>query len=92
MSTDKLEKIMTKIKEIIVDQLDLEEKPEQLKEEAHFIDDLGADSLDLPDLVMAVEDLVDLEVDDEEAQELTNIKKIRTLLEQKIKTGELKLS
>ena len=54
-----------KVKEIIVDQLGVDEK--QVKSEASFIDDLGADSLDTVELVMALEEEFDIEIPDEDA-------------------------
>ena len=60
-----------KVKEIIVDQLGVDEK--QVKSEASFIDDLGADSLDTVELVMSLEEEFDCEIADEEAENITNI-------------------
>ena len=57
--------IEDKVKEIIVDQLGVE--PEQVKPEAAFMDDLGADSLDTVELVMAFEEEFDIEIPDEDA-------------------------
>ena len=56
-----------KVKEIIVDQLGVE--ADQVKPEASFIDDLGADSLDTVELVMAFEEEFDLEIPDPEDAE-----------------------
>jgi acyl carrier protein len=55
-----------KVKEIIVDQLGVEE--EEVVLEASFIDDLGADSLDIVELIMAFEEEFDIEIPDEEAE------------------------
>ena len=54
--------IRPKLKEIIVEQLGVD--PEKVKPEASFIDDLGADSLDIVELVMAMEEEFDLEIPD----------------------------
>jgi len=62
-----------RIKEIIMEQLGVEE--EQITPEASFIDDLGADSLDTVELVMAFEEEFDVEIPDEDAE------KIRTVLD-----------
>ena len=59
-------------KEIIVDQLGVDEK--QVKSEASFIDDLGADSLDTVELVMALEEEFETEIPDEEAEKITTVK------------------
>jgi acyl carrier protein len=63
--------IEDKVKEIIVDQLGVE--PEQVKPEASFIDDLGADSLDTVELVMAFEEEFDLEIPDEDAEKIKSV-------------------
>ncbi len=63
--------IEDKVKEIIVDQLGVE--PEQVKPEAAFIDDLGADSLDTVELVMAFEEEFDIEIPDEDAEKIKSV-------------------
>ena len=60
-----------KVKEIIVDQLGVDEK--QLNPEASFIDDLGADSLDTVELVMALEEEFDVEIPDEDAEKIGTV-------------------
>ena len=60
-----------KVKEIIIDQLGVEEK--QVNTEASFIDDLGADSLDTVELVMALEEEFDVEIPDEDAEKIGTI-------------------
>jgi len=60
-----------KVKEIIVDQLGVDEK--QVTADASFIDDLGADSLDTVELVMALEEEFDIEIPDEEAEKITTV-------------------
>ena len=60
-----------KVKEIIVEQLGVEEK--QIDLSASFIDDLGADSLDTVELVMALEEEFDIEIPDEEAEKITTV-------------------
>jgi len=60
--------IEDKVKEIIVDQLGVE--ADQVKPEAAFIDDLGADSLDTVELVMALEEEFDMEIPDEDAEKI----------------------
>lgn len=61
--------IFEKVKEIIVDQLGVEE--DEVALESSFIDDLGADSLDIVELIMALEEEFDLEIPDEEAEKIT---------------------
>ena len=60
-----------KVKEIIVEQLGV--TPEQVTPEASFIEDLGADSLDTVELVMALEEEFDVQIPDEEAEKITTV-------------------
>jgi acyl carrier protein len=60
-----------KVKEIIIDQLGVEEK--QVITQASFIDDLGADSLDTVELVMALEEEFDVEIPDEDAEKISTV-------------------
>lgn len=73
--------INPKVKEIIVEQLGVD--PEKVKIEASFIDDLGADSLDIVELVMAMEEEFDLEIPDEEAEKLRTVGDVVGFLEKK---------
>lgn len=63
--------IEERVKEIIVEQLGVNE--EEVIAEASFIDDLGADSLDIVELVMAMEEEFDLEIPDEDAEKIQTI-------------------
>lgn len=63
--------IEEKVKDIIVEQLGV--NPEQVTPEAKFIEDLGADSLDTVELVMAFEEEFSIEVPDEEAEKLQSV-------------------
>jgi len=63
--------IFEKVKAIIVDQLAVEE--EEVTPEASFIEDLGADSLDIVELIMALEEEFEIEVPDEDAEKLTTV-------------------
>ena len=60
-----------KVKNIIVDKLGLEES--RIVPEASFLDDLGADSLDLVELIMEFEEEFDLEIPDEDAEGITTV-------------------
>lgn len=60
-----------KVKEIIIDQLGVDEK--QVNGPASFIEDLGADSLDTVELVMALEEEFDIEIPDEEAEKIVTV-------------------
>jgi acyl carrier protein len=60
--------------EIIVEQLGVSE--EEVTPEAHFIEDLGADSLDLVELIMAMEEEFSLEISDEEAEKIQTVQDV----------------
>ena len=60
-----------KVKHIIVEQLGVDE--DEVKAEASFVDDLGADSLDVVELVMALEEEFGLEISDEDAEKLATV-------------------
>ncbi len=60
-----------RVKKIIVEQLGVDEA--EVKNEASFVDDLGADSLDTVELVMALEEEFDTEIPDEEAEKITTV-------------------
>jgi len=62
---------MEKIKAIIVEQLGVDES--EVTPEAHFIDDLGADSLDTVELVMALEEEFGIEISDEDAEKIQTV-------------------
>ncbi|MDR1146237.1 MAG: acyl carrier protein [Verrucomicrobiales bacterium] len=73
--------IEDKVKEIIVEQLSV--NPEQVTPEAKFIEDLGADSLDVVELVMAFEEHFSIEVPDEDAEKLTSVGDVLKYIEEK---------
>jgi len=62
---------MDRIKKIIVDQLGVDES--KITEDSSFIDDLGADSLDIVELIMAFEEEFDIEIPDEDAEKMKTI-------------------
>lgn len=70
-----------KVKEIIVEQLGV--NAEQVTPEASFIDDLGADSLDTVELVMAFEEEFGAEIPDEDAEKLTTVGAVVSYLKEK---------
>ncbi len=63
--------IFDEVKEVVVQQLSVDEN--QVKPEAEFVKDLGADSLDVVELVMALEEKFDLEIPDEEAEKISTV-------------------
>lgn len=66
------ENIADKVKEIIADKLGVDLA--KVTDEARFVDDFGADSLDTVDLVMALEEEFDIEISDKEGQEIQSVK------------------
>ncbi|MDD3627884.1 MAG: acyl carrier protein [bacterium] len=71
-----------KVKELIADKLHVE--PGQITPEARFIEDLGADSLDTYELIMALEEEYSIKITDEEAQKLTTVGSVVSFLDGKI--------
>lgn len=65
------DEIMDKVRAVIVDQLGVEE--DDVVEEASFVDDLGADSLDIVELVMALEEEFGISIPDEEAESIKTV-------------------
>lgn len=63
--------VFEKVKSIIADQLGIDE--EEITMESSFIDDLGADSLDIVELIMALEGEFDMEIPDEEAEKINTV-------------------
>jgi acyl carrier protein len=66
------EPVADRVKKIIVEQLGVEE--DAVTPEASFVDDLGADSLDTVELVMALEEAFGIEIPDEDAEKITRVK------------------
>ena len=72
--------IMERVKKIIVEQLGVEE--DKVKEDSSFIDDLGADSLDIVELIMAFEEEFDIEIADEDAEKIKVVGDVVRYLEE----------
>ena len=73
--------MLDKIKSIVVDQLGVDE--DQVTEDSYFVDDLGADSLDTVELIMAFEEEFDIEIPDEDAQKIKTVKDVMEYIEAK---------
>jgi acyl carrier protein len=76
------EVVLAKIQSILVDVLSVDE--EALVPEASFINDLGADSLDLVDVIMKIEEELGVEIPDDEAEKLVTVAKMREYVLAKI--------
>ena len=74
--------VYAKVNSIIVEQLGVKE--EDLNPEASFIDDLGADSLDTVELVMALEEEFDTEIPDEDAEKIKTVKDVYDYIDSKV--------
>ncbi len=76
--------IVEKVKQIIAEQLGV--KLEEIKPESSFVDDLGADSLDTVELVMALEEEFNIEIPDEDAEKMTTVTDAIKYIEKKTKS------
>jgi acyl carrier protein len=74
------EEIMGKVKKIISEQLGVDEG--EVSNESHFIDDLGADSLDTVELVMALEEEFGIEIPDEDAEKIQTVGDVQKYIEE----------
>ena len=77
-------KIEEEVRKIIINQLDISE--EEVTPEASFTDDLGADSLDLVELVMAMEEKFDIDIPDEDAENITTVQKALDYIDNQFRT------
>lgn len=75
-----VENVQERVKNIIVEQLGVE--PDQVKPEAQFVNDLGADSLDTVELIMALEDEFKIEIPDEKAEKIKTVGETIEYIEQ----------
>jgi len=63
--------VLDKVKQIVAEQLGVEE--DEITNETHFIENLNADSLDIVELIMALEEEFELEISDEDAEKITTV-------------------
>ena len=73
--------LLEDIKEVVVEQLSV--SADEVKEDAKFVEDLGADSLDVVELVMALEEKFDIEIPDDEAEKIATLKDVVDYIESK---------
>nr|WCH56349.1 acyl carrier protein [Hypnea sp.] len=85
--TDKQKSIFTSLKAIVVEQLSV--KQEEVKLNANFVNDLGADSLDMVELVMAIEEGFDIEVPDDVVGEIKTVFQAVTFINDVIGDGSI---
>ena len=77
-----MSEVMDKVKEIVVEQLGVDE--DEVKPGAAFVDDLGADSLDVVELVMALEEEFNVEIPDEDAERISTVTEAVNYIEEHI--------
>ena len=77
------EEVFEKVKEIIVEQLGATESAVTM--EASFIDDLGADSLDIVELIMALEEEFDIEIPDSDAEKVVTVEDVVEYIKENVK-------
>ena len=79
-----MKNLETRVKKIIVEQLGVKE--EEIKPEASFVEDLGADSLDTVELVMALEEEFETEIPDEDAEKIVTVKDVLDYIKEHAET------
>jgi acyl carrier protein len=79
------QEVFEKVKGIIAEQLGVD--PGEVKEESSFVDDLGADSLDIVELVMAFEEAFDLDIPDEDAEKISKVKDAVNYIRERTQQG-----
>jgi len=72
--------LFDEVKEVIVEQLNVNE--DEVKPEAKFVEDLGADSLDVVEMIMALEEKFEIEIPDSEAEKIQTVQDVVNYIEQ----------
>ncbi|NDD27744.1 MAG: acyl carrier protein [Proteobacteria bacterium] len=80
-----MSEVMNKVREIVVEHLDVEE--DRVAPTASFVDDLGADSLDIVEMVLAFEDAFGIEIPDEDAEKIQKVQDAVDYITSKSKQG-----
>ena len=75
-----MDTVLEKVKEVISEQLGIDDT-DTITTETTFIDDLGADSLDIVELIMALDEEFDMEIPEEEAEKITSVGDVVTYIE-----------
>lgn len=78
-----MSQVVDRVKKIVVEQLGV--KAEEVSDESSFVDDLGADSLDTVELVMALEEEFEIEIPDDQAEKITTIREAVQFIEVALK-------
>ncbi len=73
---------LERVKKVVVDRL--KRNPDEVTETASFVDDLGADSLDVVDLVIGFEDEFEIQIPDEDAEKIQTVKQAVDYIDQKV--------
>ena len=73
---------LERVKKVVVDRLKV--SPDEVTEDASFVDDLGADSLDVVDLVIGFEDEFEIQIPDEDAEKITKVKEAVEYIDRKM--------
>jgi len=71
--------LFDEVKEVIVEQLNV--SPDEVKPEAKFVEDLGADSLDVVEMIMALEEKFEIEIPDSDAEKIQTVKDVVDYIE-----------
>ncbi len=71
--------LFDEVKEVIVEQLNV--SPDEVKPEARFVEDLGADSLDVVEMIMALEEKFEIEIPDSEAEKIQTVQDVVDYIE-----------
>jgi len=71
--------LFDEVKEVIVEQLNV--SPEEVKPESKFVEDLGADSLDVVEMIMALEEKFEIEIPDSEAEKIQTVQDVVNYIE-----------
>jgi acyl carrier protein len=85
-TSEKMKELVEKVKQIISEQLGVDEA--EVTPSASFVDDLGADSLDQVELVMALEEAFDLEIPDEDAEKIRTVQDAIDYIEKHAKVSK----